>query len=166
MSGGTVVITPPPESRFDPSENAIIGNCALYGATGGALWVYGRGGDRFGVRNSGARAVVEGVGLHACEYMTGGQVAILGPMAANAGAGMTGGVLFIRRDQRGRINTEYLEVTDLDDTSEGVLLELLRDQFNLRMQKATGQLGQSHLLSQVKRDIARVKTVLSQQAGK
>ena len=127
MSGGTVVITPPPERRFDPAENAILGNCALYGATGGALWVYGRAGDRFGVRNSGARAVVEGVGLHACEYMTGGEVAILGPMAANAGAGMTGGVLFLRREQRGRVNTDDLTITDLDEASARILVELLRD---------------------------------------
>ncbi len=127
MSGGTLIVRPAGDSGFDPAKNAIIGNGALYGATGGALWVYGRAGDRFAVRNSGARAVVEGTGLHACEYMTGGEVAILGPIAANAGAGMTGGVFFLPRDQRHRINTDYVQAEDLDDERLNRVLGLLRD---------------------------------------
>ena len=127
MSGGTVVITPSSSARFDPAHNAILGNGALYGATGGALWVYGRAGDRFAVRNSGARAVVEGAGLHACEYMTGGEVAILGPLAANAGAGMTGGTLFLPQAQAHQVNTDYLTLSPLDDDSLAMLEALLAD---------------------------------------
>ena len=93
MSGGKTVIVPPAEANYEPDENAIIGNCALYGATGGSLFVHGQAGDRFAVRNSGATAVVEGTGLHACEYMTNGTVIILYQTSDNIGAGMTGGTL-------------------------------------------------------------------------
>lgn len=127
MSGGVVTIVPRSSARFDPAHNAIIGNGALYGATGGELWVYGRAGDRFAVRNSGARAVVEGAGLHACEYMTGGEVAILGPIAANAGAGMTGGVLFLPREQQRRVNADYVEVSPLGEDGVGIFRALLED---------------------------------------
>lgn len=127
MSGGTVVITPPAEATYTPADNAIIGNCALYGATGGSLWVYGRAGDRFAVRNSGARAVVEGVGLHACEYMTGGEVAILGPLGPNAGAGMTGGIIFLPTEHREQLNADYLQTVPLDDARTRTLVALLTD---------------------------------------
>jgi glutamate synthase domain-containing protein 3 len=110
MSGGSVVIRPHPRSTRDPGESAIIGHCALYGSTGGALFVHGQAGDRFGVRNSGAVAVVEGTGLHACEYMTRGTIAILGPVSYNVGAGMTGGSVYLRRDQASMINTGYREL--------------------------------------------------------
>ncbi|OYT73007.1 MAG: glutamate synthase large subunit [Chloracidobacterium sp. CP2_5A] len=95
MSGGKIVIRPHPAWRDEAETNALIGNAALYGATGGTLYVGGFAGDRFAVRNSGATAVVHGVGLHACEYMTGGQVVILGPTSKNLGAGMTGGRIYI-----------------------------------------------------------------------
>ncbi len=127
MAGGTLIVRPAPEAQFDPAQNAIIGNGALYGATGGSVWIYGRAGDRFAVRNSGARAVVEGTGLHACEYMTGGEVAILGPLAANAGAGMTGGLLFLPRQQQHRINIDSLQAVELDDDGLDRLVGLLRD---------------------------------------
>lgn len=109
MSGGTVVIRPPEGVSFTAEENSIIGNCALYGATGGTLYVYGRAGDRFGVRNSGATAVVEGTGLHACEYMTNGTVLILGPVSHNVGAGMTGGTLFLSEEFARFVNQRYLQ---------------------------------------------------------
>jgi glutamate synthase domain-containing protein 2/glutamate synthase domain-containing protein 1/glutamate synthase domain-containing protein 3 len=115
MSGGRVVIRPTTNSPLVAEDNVIIGNCALYGATGGELFVRGRAGDRFAVRNSGALAVVEGAGLHACEYMTGGAVLILGPIWHNAGAGMTGGVLYLRRDQTPHVNTDYVRVEELDE---------------------------------------------------
>lgn len=114
MSGGRVVIRPSPDASFLPEKNAIIGNAALYGATGGTLFVHGLAGDRFAVRNSGAQAVVEGTGLHACEYMTGGLVVILGEVSTNVGAGMTGGELFLLRDQALHVNRESLEMHDLD----------------------------------------------------
>lgn len=127
MSGGFTVINPPKNSRYNPSENAIIGNCALYGATGGHLYVHGLAGDRFAVRNSGAIAVVEGTGLHPCEYMTNGTVVILGNISSNAGAGMTGGTLYLRDDQLHQINEEYVTPVKLDDKSETELKEIITD---------------------------------------
>ncbi len=94
MNGGTISIKPKPDCIFNPADNAIIGNTCLYGATGGYLFVHGRSGERFGVRNSGAKAVVEGAGDHCCEYMTGGVIVVLGTTGRNVGAGMTGGIAY------------------------------------------------------------------------
>ncbi|MDX1409093.1 MAG: glutamate synthase-related protein, partial [Saprospiraceae bacterium] len=95
MAGGKLIIYPPAGSSFNTQDTAIIGNTCLYGATGGVLYAAGRAGERFAVRNSGARAVVEGVGDHGCEYMTGGVVCVLGDTGMNFGAGMTGGMAFV-----------------------------------------------------------------------
>ena len=99
MSGGRIVVSPPCDDAGDP---VLLGNAALYGATGGELFSSGRAGERFAVRNSGATAVVEGVGDHACEYMTGGRVVVLGEVGLNAGAGMSGGELYVL-DAAGRL---------------------------------------------------------------
>jgi glutamate synthase domain-containing protein 2/glutamate synthase domain-containing protein 1/glutamate synthase domain-containing protein 3 len=101
LSGGTVVVAPEPDLAAAPERQAIVGNTCLYGATSGRLHVVGRAGMRFGVRNSGAEAVVEGLGPHGCEYMTGGVVVVLGPIGANFGAGMTGGRAYLH-DPSGR----------------------------------------------------------------
>ena len=106
LGGGEVIIRPPKESDFASSQNAIMGNAVLYGATGGKLFAAGRAGERFAVRNSGATAVVEGTGDHACEYMTGGTVVILGETGRNFGAGMTNGVAFVF-DSAGRFEQRY-----------------------------------------------------------
>jgi glutamate synthase domain-containing protein 2/glutamate synthase domain-containing protein 1/glutamate synthase domain-containing protein 3 len=127
MSGGKVVVRPHPDASFKPEENAIIGNCALYGATGGILYVNGRAGDRFAVRNSGGTAVVEGTGLHACEYMTNGLVVILGPAQNNIGAGMTGGKLYLYGGQTQRINGKYITALPLTDDDRNELHSLLAD---------------------------------------
>ena len=95
LSGGTVVIKPPVEATFTPEENILIGNVALYGATSGQAFIRGMAGERFAVRNSGSEAVVEGVGDHGCEYMTGGRVVILGPTGRNFAAGMSGGEAYV-----------------------------------------------------------------------
>ncbi len=95
LSGGRIVVAPDPDLGAPPDRNAIVGNTCLYGATAGQLHVVGRAGMRFAVRNSGARAVVEGLGPHGCEYMTGGTVVVLGPVGRNFGAGMTGGRAFL-----------------------------------------------------------------------
>ena len=95
LSGGTVVIKPSAEATFTPEENIVIGNVALYGATSGMAFVRGMAGERFAVRNSGSEAVVEGVGDHGCEYMTGGRVVILGPTGRNFAAGMSGGEAYV-----------------------------------------------------------------------
>jgi glutamate synthase domain-containing protein 2/glutamate synthase domain-containing protein 1/glutamate synthase domain-containing protein 3 len=127
MSGGKATIRPSKIAAFRPEENAIIGNCALYGATGGTLYVSGLAGDRFAVRNSGAIAVVEGTGLHACEYMTNGTVVILGPTSKNIGAGMTGGRLFIYGDQDQNINKTYIDQADFSEEDLSELKNLLQD---------------------------------------
>ncbi|MGE5188647.1 MAG: glutamate synthase-related protein, partial [Gemmatimonadota bacterium] len=95
MSGGRIVVTPPPGSILLPHRNIIAGNVVLYGATGGELYLHGVAGERFAVRNSGARAVVEGVGDHGCEYMTGGLVVVLGNTGVNFAAGMSGGIAYV-----------------------------------------------------------------------
>ncbi len=100
LSGGTIVAYPPKDSPFDPSENILVGNVALYGATSGKAFLNGVAGERFCVRNSGATAVVEGVGDHGCEYMTGGCVVVLGPTGKNFAAGMSGGVAFVLDEEQ------------------------------------------------------------------
>ncbi len=127
MSGGKVVIVPSSSARFTPETNAIIGNCALYGAIGGKLFVRGHAGDRFAVRNSGAIAVVEGVGLHACEYMTNGLVVVLGKLLQNFGAGMTGGKAYLYRPNQIFINHEYLTMLELTPSDEEELHALLTE---------------------------------------
>ncbi|BBH38033.1 ferredoxin-dependent glutamate synthase [Microcystis viridis NIES-102] len=93
--GGEIVIVPPQNANYQPEDNAIIGNTCLYGATGGVLYANGRAGERFAVRNSTAKAVIEGAGDHLCEYMTGGVIVVLGSVGRNVGAGMTGGLAYI-----------------------------------------------------------------------
>ncbi len=121
LSGGNVTIRPPAESVFIPEENIIIGNVALYGATGGKAFIRGIAGERFCVRNSGAEAVVEGVGDHGCEYMTRGKVVILGPTGRNFAAGMSGGEAFVL-DEHGHFkdlcNTEMVLLEDLEEEAD------------------------------------------------
>jgi glutamate synthase (ferredoxin) len=123
MNGGRLVIKPPPNDAGDP---VLMGNTVLYGATGGELYCAGAAGARFAVRNSGAIAVIEGTGMHACEYMTGGWVVILGPVGTNIGAGMTGGQAFVY-DPSGtvpeRVNTELVTVVRANADQ----LEIVRD---------------------------------------
>ncbi|MGE5247105.1 MAG: glutamate synthase-related protein, partial [Verrucomicrobiota bacterium] len=95
MSGGRIIVTPPEGAVFPAHENVIVGNVVLYGATGGEVYLHGVAGERFAVRNSGGRAVVEGVGDHGCEYMTGGVVVVLGPTGVNFAAGMSGGLAYV-----------------------------------------------------------------------
>ena len=113
MAGGRIVLHPPKDAGYVARDAVIVGNTCLYGATGGELYAAGRAGERFGVRNSGALAVVEGVGDHCCEYMTGGIVVVLGRTGLNFGAGMTGGfayVLDIERDFVDRYNHELIDI--------------------------------------------------------
>ena len=130
LSGGHIIVTPPKESTFDPAENIIAGNTLLYGATAGEVYINGRVGERFGVRNSGATAVVEGVGNHCCEYMTGGRVVVLGRTGRNFAAGMSGGVDYVwDRDHTFDYfcNMEMVELSLLEDSaSRKELHELIR----------------------------------------
>jgi len=113
MAGGRIVIKPPKNVRFKSQDTVIIGNTCLYGATGGTLYASGTAGERFGVRNSGATAVVEGCGDHGCEYMTGGVVAVLGKTGVNFGAGMTGGFAYIFDQQRNFVDCYNHELIDI-----------------------------------------------------
>ncbi len=106
MHGGEIIIFPPKERKYTTYENVIVGNTVMYGATGGYLFAAGRAGERFCVRNSGGTAVVEGVGDHGCEYMTGGVVVVLGETGRNFGAGMTGGVAYVL-DDSGEFEKRY-----------------------------------------------------------
>ncbi|MEO8587648.1 MAG: glutamate synthase-related protein, partial [Acidobacteriota bacterium] len=130
LSGAEIIVKPFPAAGYAPRAGAqtILGNAALYGATSGRLFAAGRAGDRFAVRNSGAVAVVEGLGAHGCEYMTGGVVVVLGATGANFGAGMTNGVAYVL-DEDGRFasrcNTELVTVEALAPADDEVLLPLL-----------------------------------------
>ena len=122
LSGGKLIVYPPRESTFVAEENIVIGNVALYGATSGEAFVRGVAGERFCVRNSGASAVVEGVGDHGCEYMTGGRVVIIGPTGRNFAAGMSGGVAYVLDDEARsfarRCNKEMVSLGKLEDAEE------------------------------------------------
>ncbi len=128
MSGGKIVVYPPREASFDPAENIVVGNTLLYGATGGRVFINGRAGERFAVRNSGCRAVVEGLGDHGCEYMTGGVVVVLGTTGRNFAAGMSGGIAFVL-DEKGRFeqqcNLGMVDLEPVTDPEDQLLLERL-----------------------------------------
>lgn len=128
LSGGKIIIAPPPEFSGKPSENIIIGNVALYGATSGEAFIRGLAGERFCVRNSGAWAVVEGVGDHGCEYMTGGRVAVLGQTGRNFAAGMSGGIAYVYDKQgvlAGHFNADSAELKPLHEKSIPELRSML-----------------------------------------
>jgi glutamate synthase domain-containing protein 3 len=114
MSGGKIVIVPPKNAAFVPHKNIIAGNVVLYGATAGEIYLHGVAGERFCIRNSGARAVVEGVGDHACEYMTGGTVVVLGLTGNNFAAGMSGGVAYVYDDSELFDTRCNLDMVDLE----------------------------------------------------
>lgn len=121
LSGGKLILYPPKGSLFRPSENIIVGNVSFYGATSGEAYIRGMAGERFCVRNSGVHAVVEAVGDHACEYMTGGRVVVLGPTGRNFGAGMSGGIAYVL-DEKGTFvdncNPNMVQLEKLDDEAE------------------------------------------------
>lgn len=121
LSGGKLIAYPPADSALTPGDQVIVGNVALYGATGGKAFLRGTAGERFCVRNSGALAVVEGVGDHGCEYMTGGRVAVIGPTGRNFAAGMSGGVVYVLdrdHDFYRRVNKELVSVEPLEDPED------------------------------------------------
>jgi glutamate synthase (NADPH/NADH) large chain len=125
LSGGRLVVRPHPEATFRAEDNILAGNVILYGATSGEVFLRGVVGERFAVRNSGAVAVVEGVGDHACEYMTGGRVVILGPTGRNVAAGMSGGVAYVLDLATQRLNTEMVDLAELDDEDRAFLREIV-----------------------------------------
>ena len=132
LSGGKIIVTPPEKSIFNPEENIIIGNVAFYGATSGEAYIRGAAGERFCVRNSGVKAVIEAVGDHGCEYMTGGRVAVLGRTGRNFAAGMSGGIAYVY-DEDGtfpiRCNTEMVRLLPVDDEYEPELREMVENHY-------------------------------------
>jgi glutamate synthase (ferredoxin) len=154
LSGGRLIVHPPANSTFAAHENVIIGNVALYGATGGEAFFRGTAGERFGVRNSGATAVVEGVGDHGCEYMTGGRVAVIGRTGRNFAAGMSGGVAWVYAS---RCNTEMvgLEPVEPGGDEAEVLCDLLQ-----RHRSLTGSERADELLADWSRTLDRMVRVI------
>jgi glutamate synthase domain-containing protein 3 len=146
LSGGKVIIRPHEKSTFNPEENIIIGNVALYGATGGLVLIRGIAGERFAVRNSGAEAVVEGVGDHGCEYMTRGKVVVLGPTGRNFAAGMSGGEAYVF-DESGKFESICNKsLVSLEPVSEEKDLDDLKRLIELH-KKHTGSNNAARILS-------------------
>jgi glutamate synthase (NADPH/NADH) large chain len=132
LSGARLIVLPRREAKFEASEQIIIGNVALMGATSGAVFIRGLAGERFAVRNSGATAVVEGLGDHGCEYMTGGTVVVLGHCGRNFGAGMTGGQAFVYDPEAvfpAQCNPEQVDLDPLDANDLIELRQLIRNHF-------------------------------------
>jgi glutamate synthase (ferredoxin) len=129
LSGGKMILYPPEGSTFAPEENIIVGNVAFYGATGGEAYIRGMAGERFCVRNSGVRAVIEGVGDHGCEYMTGGKVVVIGTTGRNFAAGMSGGIAYVLDEDgtfKNRCNFETVTLERLDERDLQEVEELLK----------------------------------------
>jgi glutamate synthase (ferredoxin) len=127
LSGGKIVVYPPREASFVPEQNILVGNVVLYGATGGEAYFRGVAGERFAVRNSGALTVVEGVGDHACEYMTGGRVVVIGATGRNFAAGMSGGIAYVLDeggDFKPRCNPGMVDLEPLLDSED---VEMVKD---------------------------------------
>ena len=144
MSGGVIAIAPLPDSNIVAKRSTIAGNTCLYGATGGEMYLAGQAGERFGVRNSGATVVVEGVGHHGCEYMTGGTVLVLGRTGSNFAAGMTGGRAFVLdMDERlaSRCNLDSVEVSDIDTLENSADTKLIKSLLGRHMQLTDSQWG-------------------------
>jgi glutamate synthase (NADPH/NADH) large chain len=129
LSGGRLTLRPDPSAPFTAEENVIAGNVILYGATSGEIFVRGVVGERFCVRNSGALAVVEGVGDHGCEYMTGGRVVVLGKIGRNFAAGMSGGIAYVLDVPRGRVNPEMVDIDPLSDDDRTFLRDAVERHF-------------------------------------
>jgi glutamate synthase (ferredoxin) len=130
LSGGKIIVVPPADAKFVPSENVIIGNVAFYGAIKGEAYIRGTAGERFCVRNSGMTAVVEGIGDHGCEYMTGGYVAVIGKTGRNFAAGMSGGVAYVLNkdgDFEKSCNKELVGLEALSDKDIAKLKEMLEN---------------------------------------
>ena len=148
MAAGKLVVYPPRDSIFASQDTSIIGNTCLYGATGGKLFAAGVAGERFGVRNSGAFAVIEGAGDHCCEYMTGGCITVLGPTGVNFGAGMTGGFAYVLDQDRSfidRINSELVEVHRVSSEAMEAYRHYLRDNIREFVAETQSDWGQ-HIL--------------------
>ena len=158
LSGGRLIVRPNDKAKFVAEENVIAGNVIAYGATGGEIFLRGIVGERFCVRNSGATAVVEGVGDHGCEYMTGGRVVVLGPTGRNFAAGMSGGIAYVY-DRDGefasRVNYELVEIEPLDDADLAWLKSTIEDH-----KRHTGSTVAERLLNGWNVEISKIRKVM------
>jgi len=158
LSGGTIAVCPPVDSVWKP-EDTLIGNVALYGATSGRAFIAGMAGERFAVRNSGAWAVVEGVGDHGCEYMTGGRVAVLGAVGDNFAAGMSGGIAWVldeKDDLQDRMNPGHVKICTVTSNQAGELQRLLQ-----MHERATGSKKAREILTHFDAYLPKFKAVIS-----
>ncbi len=158
LSGGIVAVRPPEAALFRAEENMIVGNTVLYGATAGRAFIRGLAGERFAVRNSGAYAVVEGVGDHGCEYMTGGRVVVLGRTGRNFAAGMSGGIAYVYDRDRGfkaRCNLELVDLEELGEDDEAEVRTLIGEHA-----QRTGSLVARNVLASWERERARFVKVM------
>ncbi|MDG3012083.1 glutamate synthase large subunit [Rhodococcus sp. D2-41] len=155
LSGGRLVLRPGPAAPFRAQDQVIAGNTVLYGATSGEAFLRGRAGERFAVRNSGAVAVVEGTGDHACEYMTGGRIVILGPVGRNLAAGMSGGVAYVLDLDATQVNTELVRLREPDDEDSRWLHDRLS-----RHRERTGSTVAEALLTDWPAAVRRFTTIM------
>jgi glutamate synthase (NADPH/NADH) large chain len=160
LSGGTIVVRPPDGAGFIASENVIAGNVIGYGATDGKIFLNGIVGERFLVRNSGVSAVVEGVGDHALEYMTGGRAVILGRTGINLGAGMSGGIAYVYKLSEARVNREALQSGEITlSTPEGESAIELRNLIQEHYDQ-TGSVVAKSILDNFERELSNFTRVL------
>ena len=158
MSGGRMIVHPPAAATFIPEDNIIVGNVSLYGATGGEVFLRGMAGERFCVRNSGVTAIVEGVGDHGCEYMTGGRVVVLGDTGRNFAAGMSGGIAYIFDPQKTfeqHLNTGMVELEEMARDDEEFVFDLVR-----RHQKYTQSTVAAEILAKWDENVAHFRKVM------
>ncbi len=158
LSGGRLIVTPSADSPFIAEDNVVAGNVILYGATAGELFLRGLVGERFAVRNSGATAVVEGVGDHGCEYMTGGRVVVLGPTGRNFGAGMSGGIAYVHDPGRvfpNLVNHEMVDLDPLEDEDREFLRSVIRRHYD-----ETGSAVAQRILERWRREVENFAKVM------
>jgi glutamate synthase (NADPH/NADH) large chain len=155
LSGGRIIVRPDRAATFSAEEQIIAGNVIAYGATAGEIFIRGGVGERFCVRNSGITAVVEGVGDHGCEYMTGGRAVVLGPTGRNFAAGMSGGYAFVLDLDEGRVNPELVALGPVTGKAADELRDLVR-----RHQEETGSVVAEALLAEWPASLARFTEVM------
>ena len=165
LSGGRLVVYAPKNAAYEAEENIIVGNVALYGATSGEAYIAGMAGERFCVRNSGAIAVVEGVGEHGCEYMTGGRAVVLGPTGKNFAAGMSGGIAYVL-DEKNRLyrnlNKEMVLMEKIESQADkDELKEILENHV-----KYTGSLKAKMILEQFEEYLPKFKKIIPEEYKK
>ncbi len=159
LSGGRLVVSAPVDAGYDPEENIIIGNVALYGATSGEAYIAGMAGERFAIRNSGAHAVVEGVGEHGCEYMTGGCVVILGPTGKNFAAGMSGGIAYVLDEENHLYRNLNRQLVRMENVEHKNDLEELKRMIQAHVQY-TGSRKGKEILEQFEAFVPHFKKII------